>query len=76
MIGSSTPTPSPSGGEEENDIELMTVVSRPPTAAREPVGIANVNINGIMKTFLRTERYYTSPNCVRPPGAEIPQDII
>jgi hypothetical protein len=54
MTGSSTP--SPSGGEEENDIELMTVVSRPPTAAREPLGTVNVNINEIMKTFLRTER--------------------
>jgi hypothetical protein len=28
-----------------------------------------------MKTFLRTERYYTSPNRVRPPGAEKEQDI-
>jgi hypothetical protein len=73
MTGSSTP--SPSGGEEENEIKLMTVVSRPPTAAREPVGNANVNINGIMKTFLCTGRYYTSPNRVRPPGAEIPKDI-
>jgi hypothetical protein len=63
------------GGEEEKEMKIMTVVSRPPTAAREPVGIANVNINGIMKTSLRKEHYYTSPNRVRPPGAEIPQDI-
>jgi hypothetical protein len=53
----------------------MTVDSPPPTAAREPVGHANVIINGIMKTFLRTGRYYTSPNRVRPQGAEISQDI-
>jgi hypothetical protein len=50
----------------------MTVDS-PPTAAREPVGLANSN--EIMKTPLCTERYYTSPNRVRPPGAEIEQDI-
>jgi hypothetical protein len=65
---------------EEKEMKIITVASRPPTAAREPVGIANVNINGIMKTFLRTGRYYTSPsgnpnytspNRVRPPGAEI-----
>jgi hypothetical protein len=60
---------------------IMTVASRPPTAAREPEGIANVNINdGIMKTFLRYTSpsgnpNYTSPNRVRPPGAEIEQDI-
>jgi hypothetical protein len=60
---------------EEKEMKIMTVASRPPTAAREPVGMANVNINGIMKTFLRTGSYYTSPNRVRPPGVEIPQDI-
>jgi hypothetical protein len=60
---------------EEKEIKIMTVASRPPTAAREPVGIANVNINGIMETFLRTGRYCTSPNRVRPPGDEIPRDI-
>jgi hypothetical protein len=49
-------------GEEEKEI-IMTVDS-PPTAAREPVGLANSN--EIMKTPLCTERYYTSPNRVRP----------
>jgi hypothetical protein len=60
---------------EEKEMKIMTVASRPPTAAREPVGIANVNINGIMKTFLRTGRYCTSPNRLRPLGDEIPRDI-
>jgi hypothetical protein len=71
------------GEEKEKEMKIiMTVASRPPTAAREPVGIANVNINdGIMKTFLRYytspsgNPNYTSPNRVRPPGAEIEQDI-
>jgi hypothetical protein len=45
-----TPNGEEDQGEEE-EMKIMTVASGPPTAAREPVGIANVDINGIIKTF-------------------------
>jgi hypothetical protein len=62
-----------SGGEEEEEKELINVDLPSQTAAREPDLVRRYNLNerNKMKTFSYTDRFFTTPDRVRPPGAEI-----
>ena len=65
----------PGNGEEDKElINSMNVNLLPQTAAREPVFVRHADTderNQIMKTVAYSGHFYTTPDLVRPPGAEI-----
>jgi hypothetical protein len=61
-------------GDEEEELKLINVDLPSQTAAQEPVLVRRANNNErneLMKTVAYTGRFYTTPDRVRPPGAEI-----